>query len=508
MATGGRPRQLSSRTLLLGIMIALHSGRPAHLEAAQRALSSLSLDDQLALNFAVVTDGDCHVATYRQYEDTFSVMCRAIDPSPVPSFKGVPEDERAAHLASARAGIDIASRSALLRRVADCLVEASVPEIYKSASSSLAVDWTDHETWSRPRAKDDPQPSNDPDASWGHAKRNAPGAKDCLFYGYYAQVATMVADEGAPPVPELVRRTAFEAPRIDPAAVMADTLVRMCDDDDIGLGDVLNDCGYSNREPRTWARPLRDAGASLVMDLHPNDRGQKGTFEGAICANGQLYCPKTPAALLALGPLRRGASKDEITAHDATCEELARYRLSPVTAPDADGYQRVACPAAAGKLRCPLKPISMQLSAALPSVLEPPSGEHPRCCAQLTITVPPQVNEKTRQKHPYPGSAFRISYARRTASERTFASLWDPSAGGIRRGWCRLFGLAKNTLMYALAVAVRNVRIVESFEASQKKAARLAAMGGAKQRRPRRRYQTDVPAPQQQVANEALARPG
>ena len=85
--------------------------------------------------------------------------------------------------------------------MADALVEASVPDAYKSASRSLAVDWTDHETWSRPRSKEDEQPPNDPDASWGHAKRNAPGAKDCLFFGYYAQVATMVPDEGGPPAP-------------------------------------------------------------------------------------------------------------------------------------------------------------------------------------------------------------------------------------------------------------------------------------------------------------------
>ena len=99
-----------------------------------------------------------------------------------------------------------------------------MPEAYKRASRSLAVDWTDHETWSRPRSRDDPQPANHPDASWGHAKRNAPGAKDCLFFGYYAQVATMVADEGAAPVPELVRRIAFAAPRVDPPGLMAETL--------------------------------------------------------------------------------------------------------------------------------------------------------------------------------------------------------------------------------------------------------------------------------------------
>ena len=101
-----------------------------------------------------------------------------------------------------------------------------------------------------------------------------------------------------------------------------------------------------------------------------------------------------------------------------------------------------------------------------------PPTELPRCCAQVSITVAPQVNEKTRQKHDYAGPAHRDSYARRTAAERTYASLADPSVGGIRRGWCRLFGRAKNTLMYALAVVVRNVRIVESFERREAQEAR------------------------------------
>jgi len=277
--------------------------------------------------------------------------------------------------------------------------------------------------------------------------------------------------------------------------------------DGIELGDVLADCGYSNRAPATWSRPLRAVGASLVMDLHPNDRGQRGTFEGAICANGQLYCPKTPVGILSLGPLRRGASAEEVSAHDTSCAELARYKLSAVAKPDTDGYQRVACPAAAGKLRCPLKPASMSLPVALPSVLEPPTGELARCCAQQTITVLPQVNEKTRQKHDFASMAFRVSYARRTAAERAYASLCDPSVGGIRRGWCRLFGLAKNTLMYALAAAVRNVRIVESFERSRAEEERRAAMGDVGQPRRRRRHAPDTPAPEP-PPKKAPASPG
>jgi len=124
----------------------------------------------------------------------------------------------------------------------------------------------------------------------------------------------------------------------------------------------------------------------------------------------------------------------------------------------------------------------------------------------VNITVLPQVNEKTAQKHDYAGPAHRASYARRTAAERTYASLADPSVGGIRRGWSRLFGRAKNTLMYALAVAVSDVRIVESFERREAKEARATSIGPTRRRR--RRHQRDTPAPTEQPAPEVRSAPG
>ena len=55
---------------------------------------------------------------------------------------------------------------------------------------------------------------------------------------------------------------------------------------------------------RSLGHPAPPAGAQLVQDLHPHDRGPQGTHHGAIIANGNLYCPATPAPLLELGPLR------------------------------------------------------------------------------------------------------------------------------------------------------------------------------------------------------------
>ncbi|HTT52026.1 MAG TPA: hypothetical protein VMH35_11555, partial [Streptosporangiaceae bacterium] len=78
----------------------------------------------------------------------------------------------------------------------------------------------------------------------------------------------------------------------------------------------------------------------------------------------------------------------------------------------------------------------MTLDRDRPEILTPP--EHPpACCAQQTITVPPHVAAKTRQKHDYPSKEHRRSYARRTGAERTFSTAKDPASNNIARGWTR-----------------------------------------------------------------------
>jgi hypothetical protein len=254
----------------------------------------------------------------------------------------------------------------------------------------------------------------------------------------------------------------------------------------IPLGDVLSDSGYSHRVPQHWATPLRAAGAELVQDLHPQDRGPKGTHAGAIISNGNLYCPATPRSLLQLGPLARAATQEQAAQHDARTTELARHKLGRLTSDDADGYHRVQCPAVLGKVRCPLRPASMTLDRDRPEILTPP--EHPQaCCTQLTITVPPDVGAKTRQKHDYPSAAWRRSYARRTSAERGFATTKDPASNNTSRGWCRLMGLTPLMLFTMTLLAVRNQRILTAWNARQDDNARRAARGLPPKTRKRRR---------------------
>jgi hypothetical protein len=135
-----------------------------------------------------------------------------------------------------------------------------------------------------------------------------------------------------------------------------------------------------------------------------------------------------------------------------------------------------------------LRPASLGLDRSRPEILTPP--RHPTaCCTQQTITVPPDVAAKTRQKHDYPSAAHRRSYARRTGAERTFSTAKDPASNNIARGWTPLMGLTPVMLWLACLLAVRNQRILTAWNARQAHDARRAA-AGLPPRTPRRRRKT------------------
>ena len=461
LPTGVRPRQLSVRALLAGMCLTQADGRPAHLTRVHQALTSLPEDDQVRLGIIADWKRGPHQLTYRQTERTFGLAAGALAKD---GPDGLPPGP--------------------LQGICDDLLEASIPGQFKEASTSLAVDWTDLESFSRPPPARG-GPCADPEASWGHRKNNLLRSQDELFYGYYLSAAIMVPGEHGPAVPELARRATASSCRHDPVRALVPVLTAM-PAAGIPLGDVLADSGYAHRDAGAWALPLRAAGAALVQDLHPHDRGPKGTHDGAIISNGHLYCPVTPRSLLELGPPARDATPEQAAAHDAKTAELARYKLGRITRDDEDGYHRVQCPAAMGKTRCPLRPASMRLDRDRPEILTPP--EHPQaCCTRQTLTVPPQVTAKTAQKHDYPSAAHRRSYARRTGAERGFATAKDPASNDIGRGWCRLMGLAPLMLFTTTLLIVRNQRILAAWNARQAENTRRAAAGLPPKTRRRRR---------------------
>ena len=172
---GVRPRQLTVRTLLAGLCLALADGRPAHLTRVHRALTSLPASDQLRLGVIAQWKDGPHQLTYRQTERTCGLAASALAKE---QPDGLPCDA--------------------LARICDRLLEASIPEEFKNASTSLAVDWTDMESFSRPPpAKGGP--CADPEASWGHRKNNLLRSENELFYGYYLSAGIMMPEEHGRP---------------------------------------------------------------------------------------------------------------------------------------------------------------------------------------------------------------------------------------------------------------------------------------------------------------------
>ncbi len=140
-----------------------------------------------------------------------------------------------------------------------------------------------------------------PEASWGHRSGGGPGQDSELFSGYYLPAGTMMRDEHGPAVPELARRMTVCSCHAGPARALVPVLTAM-PGPGIPPGGIPGD-SYARRDAEAWAIPLRAAGAQPVQDLHPPGRGPRGTHQGAVIANGNLYCPLTPRPLLEPGPL-------------------------------------------------------------------------------------------------------------------------------------------------------------------------------------------------------------
>jgi hypothetical protein len=131
LPAGVRHRQLRVRTLLPGMLLTLADRRPAHLTEAHAALTILPAGDQARLGVMQDWKNGPHQLTCRQVERTFHLVADALGKE---HPDGAPAD--------------------VLARICDDLLEASIPGRHKNASSALAVDWTDVETFSRPPHRD------------------------------------------------------------------------------------------------------------------------------------------------------------------------------------------------------------------------------------------------------------------------------------------------------------------------------------------------------------------
>ena len=165
-----------------------------------------------------------------------------------------------------------------------------------------------------------------------------------------------------------------------------------------------------------------------------------------------------------------------------------QYQLKRKDNPDADGYQRLSCPALGAHpgLMCPLRQASLSPHDGRPKVLQPPD-EPPKICRQTGITIPPGAGARYRQDLPYATPAWQARYATvRNTIEGLNGYAKDPAHQALAQpGRRRIRGIAACSLFTALLLIAANIRKIRAWRA-------LTASGKAAAAQRARRRRTSL----------------
>ena len=470
----GRHRRLSLEGFLVALQInALQRDHQAHLIEATRILNGLSEDYRRRIGIENWDEDEA----YARVTWLFSKLCRLL--------KEAPQDMDAQWFANR-------------------LARAAIPSRYLS-SRSVAVDGTDVETWgafqgsvstleldgeaAETQLVDQPPPAPkvvlkakvlgigkdgrkvytpDPDARAGH--RSANGDHNAGPYiGYELHLAVQARDVRwtnytdrtvlEPEVPNVITTAVLVPAGSHRAKSVVGSLIA---DKSSGhdIEDVIWDPGYSLCRPDTTTYPLTRAGIAQTFQLVTSQRGVRPFSKDAIVLDGQLYSRLVPAELRDLVFPPRLSTGNWRLAYEDDFNLRARWRLARHSSPDSDGVTRWRCPFCAGFLKSRNFPKTMRRSAKVPMVVLP--AEQHTCC-NGTVSAPPADLPLT-QRIPFGSTAWRVSMNRRMAVESVNAAL----KGGfvnIRRGFLRVFGLLKSTVLFGFTIAGVNLDRVRSFRA-------------------------------------------
>ena len=227
------------------------------------------------------------------------------------------------------------------------------------------------------------------------------------------------------------------------------------------------DRAYTAALPERFHLPARALGYSPVMDYRIDQLGIQANTGGAILVEGTWYCPALPGPLTtATTRLRDHAISREL--YDQQITARAAYQLKRKDGPDADGCQRLSCPAAGHHpgLICPLRQASLTPRDGRPKVLQPPQ-ERPRLCRQTAITIAPDVGARYRQDLPYGSPAWHARYATlRNTIEGLNGYAKDPARQALAQpARRRVRGIAAQSIFTALLLMAANIRKIRAWRA-------------------------------------------
>jgi hypothetical protein len=475
----GRRRPLPVRAVLTALLCLALSERPLFLTEVTRLLfSQLSPASRRLLDVpGTATTRRAFLAAYRRVRYCFGQILKVADPSALPKNRRLTQDELTARTKPMTPDQATAARDRL-EALVNALLEASVSVLTEEERAAFdgctGLDATPVPLFSRGPSRRAGLSASDPDGGWyvregDHRDREDDKGKPLrkICWALEATIATTARPPGAPPAtPNLAIGMAMARPGEDPggtgARVLASAAAR-----GHKAGWLGYDRAYTAALPDRFHLPARALGYSPVMDYRADQLGIQASSGGTLLVEGSWYCPALPEPLItATARLRDHAIGRDL--YDQQIAARACYQLKHKDSPDADGYQRLSCPALGNHpgLMCPLREASLSPRDGRPKVLQPPE-EPPKICRQTAITVAPDIGARYRQDLPYGSPAWQARYATlRNTIEGLNGYAKDPAHQALAQpGRRRVRGIAAQSLFTALLLMAANIRKIRAWRA-------------------------------------------
>jgi hypothetical protein len=475
----GRRRPLPARAVLTALLCLALQDRPLFLSEATRLLYHQISDASRALLGVTGTAAGRlgFLAACRRVRYCFHAICSVIDPSALPKNRRLTEQDLKARTRPVTAAQREAARGRLEAFI-NALLESSISVLTTEENAAYdggtSLDATPVPLFSRGPSRRSGLCASDPDGGWyvregDHREREDNTGKPLrkIAWALEATIAATARPPGAPPTtPNLAIGLAMTRPGEDPggtgARVLASAAARGHKPGWLGF-----DRAYTQALPERFHLPARALGYHPVMDYRDDQLGIQASTGGALLAEGTWYCPALPEPLItATTRLRSHAITPDLYNQQITAR--GPYQLKRKDGPDANGYQRLTCPALGDHpgLMCPLRAGSLTPRDGRPKVLQPPP-EPPKLCRQTAITIAPTTGARYRQDLPYGSPAWHTRYATlRNTIEGLNGYAKDPAheslAQPARR---RIRGIAAQSIFTALLLMAANIRKIRAWRA-------------------------------------------
>jgi hypothetical protein len=490
-APGGRPRTVSTRTVLI-LFLLLSVEHTAQLveEMAFIAFQRLSKEslDYLGLSGASALSRGKRRTKKQWYFVCWRALHRAlvtIDPRPIATTERgkFPTKTEVEAMKKGWESTDLQSKHDRLKLVCSSLLEATmqlVPKQYADTwSGDTCVDASVIPAYAKrgaPFGTD--RGSIEPTAGWYRRDSNHKIPTDAKkvkksIYGWDATVIVQTNHEPAQlaEFPQLIVGMGLTVPGRN----LIGTATELYEDIVLRRGHrpgrATGDRGYSaGAKPEDYQIPLRRLGYDLVGDYNKTQLGKDSgaEYEGAIQVEGSWYCPSMPTGLVNATKLYRAGTITHTTWRKRITQRR-KYMFRPKEKPDAEGRVPWMCPARGpgATALCPLVETCSSTPDQLTPVAKPPAPnkQGKACTNKTSITIPITAGAKHAQAMQHESDEWRVIYkSDRNTIEGTNGFFKDSAKEAVGdAGRRRLRGIAAQQLSICLLFVTVNLRKIQKF---------------------------------------------